>query len=115
MINFFLTEAYSQCLSEIEDHIFTTTANLEHVIRFVDEHDRVLTFIAHNPKTSATHPVTGDQSWVFGDGRYRIFFKLVPHSAEDTTVYLTHIIDNRQANLEVYPNNTMPTYQQHHE
>jgi hypothetical protein len=110
VIRFFLTEAYGQSLSAIEDHIFTTTANIEQVARFIDEHDRVLTFIAHNPKTPAAHPVTGDQSWVFGDGRYRLFFKLVPHSTEDTTVYLTHIIDNRQANLEVYPNNTMPTY-----
>lgn len=94
---------------QIEDFILESTKSIEMVERFLDEHDRVLTFIEHNPTTPAVHPATGDQSWVFGDGRYRLFFKSV-NSGADLLVYLTHVIDNRQANLTIYPNNSIPTY-----
>jgi hypothetical protein len=46
---------------------------------------------------------------MFSDGRYRLFFKVI-NNQDDIKIYFTHIIDNRQANLEVYPNNSLPTY-----
>ena len=66
-------------------------------------------FLEQNPKTPAVHPVTGDQSWNFGDGRYRLFFKAVEKNSE-LTIYLIHLIDNREANIDVYPGNNIPTY-----
>ena len=77
MTRFIFTEAYEKSLRAIEDFIYQSAENLIAVEDFLAEHDRMLVFIEHNPKTPAIHPMTGDQSWVFGDGRYRLFFKAV--------------------------------------
>lgn len=109
MTKFYFSKNYEKSLSTIEDFIFESTQNIELIEKFLDEHDDTLNFIAQNPLTPAIHPSTGDQSWIFSDGRYRIFFKVI-NAQKETKVYLTHIIDNRQANLEIYPNNRLPTY-----
>lgn len=104
------TEAYEDALGKIEDFIFYSSQQEIAVLEwFWDEQDHALQFIVENPQIPAVHPATGDQSWPFADGRYRIFFKYITH-AESNAVYLTHIIDNRQANLKVYSGNKMPTY-----
>ncbi|MCX6109376.1 MAG: hypothetical protein NTZ90_07210 [Proteobacteria bacterium] len=102
-----LTDAYNDALSRIEDFIFGVAEDMAALENFWRFHDDALRFIADNPKTPAAHPATGDQSWPFGDGRYRVFFK---HVAAQSVVYMTHIIDNRQVNLEIYPGNSLPTY-----
>jgi len=76
---------------------------------FLNAHDETLVFISNNTKTPGVHPITGDQSWVFGDGRYRLFFVIIDEK-NSSQIYLTHIIDNRQANLKIYPNNLISTY-----
>lgn len=110
MTRFVFTENYHAALERIEDHIFSSNdGSIELVERFLDEHDKALQFIQQNPDTPAIHPVTGDQSWVFGDGRYRIFFKAVQNRT-DLVVYLIHLIDNRESNVEIHPGNKIPTY-----
>lgn len=106
---FFVTEHYQSRLTAIEDFIFGSTQDIGQVERFYDEHDRALEFIGANPETPGIHPATGDQSWPFDDGRYRLFFKAV-RKQRTMTIYLTHLIDNRQANLTIYPGNSLPTY-----
>ena len=100
------TKRYLQSIKEIEDFIFDSTQSIEQIKIFLDNHETILQFIVQNPSTPATHPKTGDQSWPFGSGRYRIFFKVVKNQA----IYLIDIIDNRMLNKDVYPNNSMPTY-----
>lgn len=112
MAKVIFTDNFNRALEQIEDHIFESTGNLESVNHFLDELDRVILFISHNPNTPAAHPVTGDQSWVMSDGRYRLFFKVVMPVSGDVTLFITHIIDNKQINLDVYPNNTLPTYEE---
>lgn len=109
MTRFFFTENYNSALERIEDHIFSTTQSLDQVSRFLDEHDQVLLFIESNPNTPTMHSLTGDQTWLFGDGRYRIFFKTALRK-DGIHIYLTHLIDNRQANIDFYPDNKIPTY-----
>jgi hypothetical protein len=64
-----------------------------------------LEFLKGNPPTPALHPQTGDLSWPFGDGRYRLFFRFTGNNIE-----LLDLIDNRMSNLKIYPNNKLPTY-----
>ncbi len=105
-----LTEAYEHALEQIEDFIFAGSHDVELVERFLHDHDVALQFLLDNPETAAVHPVTGDQSWVFGEGRYRVFFRVVL-SGHSSAIYMVHIIDNRAANLSVYPGNSLPTYE----
>lgn len=109
MIKLLTTDGYVAKLLEIQAFIYEQTGSLEQVQKFHDEHDRVKEFIKQNPTTPAPHPNTGDQSWPFSNGRYRIFIKVV---SEDglTYVYLLDLIDNRMMNKDVYPNNSMTTY-----
>ncbi len=101
-----LTDTYEIRLSEIEDFIFESShENLTQVEKFINDHHRVLEFLKENSNTPAPHPQTGDQSWPFGDGRYRLFFKV-----RDTKIYLLDLIDNRMSNLKIYPHNQLPTY-----
>jgi hypothetical protein len=101
-----LTATYLKRLGEVEDFIFESSGkNISEVERFLEEHERVLEFIRDNPTTPAIHPQTGDQSWPFSDGRYRLFFK-----ATASEVNLLDLIDNRMANIKVYTNNSLPTY-----
>lgn len=109
MAKFVLTSNYEKILSRIEDYIFSTTQSLQSVGAFLDEHDKVLTFLAENPRTPAVHPVTGDQSWNFDDGRYRLFFRC-GKANDEVVIYLIHLVDNKQINLDVYPDNKIPTY-----
>jgi len=109
--SFFLSKQYETALEKIEDFLLAQTGSLVQVERFLAEHDQALEFIGENPAAAAIHPATGDQSWIFADGRYRIFF----YSAETGTFlhfYMTDIIDNRQANQHVYPGNSIPTYEE---
>ena len=66
-----------------------------HLNEFLEEHDRVLEFIKNNPLTPTVHISTGDQSWPFGDGRYRLFFKLY-----EQNILLLDVIYNRMCNLK---------------
>lgn len=102
-----LTDAYDKALRDIEDYIFGHTSDIGSLQSFWQTHDESLHFIWENPQTAAIHPATGDQSWPFGNGRYRVFFKHVP---TQKIIYMIHIIDNKQANLEIYPGNSLPTY-----
>ena len=106
------TPAYEEAVSAIEDFLFESARELAVLEWFWDQHDRTLRFIRENPATPAAHPATGDQSWPFGDGHFRLFFKLVEGADDYKTLYLTHIIDNRQANTKVYPGNKLPTYEE---
>ncbi len=104
-----VTKRYLETLTEIEDFIFDQTQSFEELEQFHAEHDRVKDFIKQNPSTPAPHPNTGDQSWPFSNGRYRLFFKVV--KGEETVIYLLDVIDNRMLNKDVYPHNSMPTYE----
>jgi hypothetical protein len=68
---FIFSDNYNQNLERIEDYILETSDSIDVVSIFLDQHDNVLRFIEQNPTTAATHPTTGDQSWLFSDGRYR--------------------------------------------
>jgi hypothetical protein len=103
------TKNYLNRLTKIEDFIFEQTGSIEELQKFHAEHDRVIEFIKQNPTTPAPHPNTGDQSWPFSNGRYRLFFKLV--KGDEDTVYLLDAIDNRMVNIEVYLDNSMPSYE----
>lgn len=109
MTRFLFSDNYNKNLARIEDHILETSDSIDNVSEFLDQHDKALQFVEQNPLTATAHPTTGDQSWIFGDGRYRIFFKCIKIGA-DLTIYLVHIIDNKELNKRIYPGNTMPTY-----
>jgi len=101
-----LSETYQKRLELIENFIWESSNHSFLALdNFLTEHDRVLEFLKENPSTPAPHPLTGDQSWPFGDGRYRLFFKL-----SDKCIELLDLIDNRMSNQKVYPNNSLPTY-----
>jgi len=101
-----LSDTYLKRLGEIEDFIWESSGrNVLAVETFLVAHDHTMEFLKDNPKTPSPHPQTGDQSWPFGDGRYRLFFKFNSKDIE-----LLDLIDNRMSNLEIYPNNVLPTY-----
>ncbi len=103
-MNVFLTAAYKASLAHIEDFVFGCSQDLRLLEAFIQEHDAAIEFIAQNSNTLAVYPATGGQSSLFSDGRYRIFFK-TSRAGKHRTHYLTHIIDNRQANLDLSPDN----------
>ena len=109
MAQFIFSENYNNQLERIEDYILETTDSIDKVSEFLDQHDQVLRFIEQSPTTAAVHPTTGDQSWVFGEGRYRVFFRCVDLK-NNLMIYLVHIIDNKELNNKVYPENKIPTY-----
>lgn len=101
-----LTSTYEKRLGEIEDFIFESSdRNILVVEKFLDDHDRVLEFLKENPTTPGSHLQTGEQSWPFGEGRYRLFFKIAAEK-----IYLLDLIDNRMSTLMIYPNNSITTY-----
>jgi hypothetical protein len=101
-----ISNAYQKRLREIEDFIWESSENsLLAIDTFLTAHDQALEFLKENPTTPAIHPQTGDQSWPFSEGRYRLFNKFV-----NNKINLIDLIDNRMSNLKIYPNNVMPTY-----
>lgn len=101
-----LSDAYQRRLGEVEDFIWESSAkSILAMESFLTSHDNALEFLKQNPTTPAHHPQTGDQSWPFDDGRYRLFFNF---NGKD--IILLDLIDNRMANSKIYPNNLLPTY-----
>ena len=101
-----LSDAYQRRLGEIEDFIWVSSGkNILAMEAFLTSHDNILEFLKQNPTTPSPHPQTGDQSWPFSDGRYRLFFKFNGKDIE-----LLDLIDNLMSNLKIYPNNVLPTY-----
>jgi hypothetical protein len=101
-----LADSYQKRLGEIEDFIWHSSGkSLKAIEEFLTSHDLVLEFLKQNPTTPAFHPKTGDRSWPFSEGRYRLFFRCDPDK-----IVLLDLIDNRMSNLNVYPNNSIPTY-----
>ncbi len=97
---------YENRVRAIEDFIFVSSDDdLGSLTKFLDAHDRAIEFIRENPETPLFHPATGDRSWIFGEGRYRMFYVLLV-----SEIVLLDIIDNRMSNLRVYPGNSLPTY-----
>lgn len=109
MAKFVFSDSYNKNLERIENYILEAAESIDAVCEFLDQHDKVLQFIEQNPTTAAAHPTTGDQSWVFADGRYRVFFKC-SGSGSDLVIYFIHIIDNKELNKNIYPGNKIPTY-----
>ena len=109
MAQFIFSENYNIQLERIEDYILQVAESIDKVSEFLDQHDQVLRFIEQNPTTAAAHPTTGDQSWIFDKGRYRIFYKCID-SKNSLIIYLIHIIDNKELNKNIYPENKFPTY-----
>lgn len=102
-----LTRSYEKRLSEIEDFIFESSGqNLLKVENFIIDHDTVLKFIQKNPHTPPTHILTGDQTWPFSNGQFRIFFKIT-----GDCIFLLDIIDNRRLNSKIYPGNKIETFE----
>ncbi len=101
-----LTDAYQIRLGEIEDFVWESSGrSIQALEAFLEAHDQALAFLIENPTTPARHHQTGDQSWPFSDGRYRLFFKY-----DSRNILLLDLIDNRMSNLNIYPNNKLPTY-----
>ena len=101
-----ISNAYQKRLREIEDFIWESSGNSFLAMdSFLTAHDQTLEFLKDNPTTPAIHPQTGDQSWLFSEGRYRLFYKFV-----NNKINLIDLIDNRMSNLKIYPNNLLPTY-----
>ncbi len=105
----FLSSTYEKQLQKIEDFILMSTESMGAVSKFLIEHDAILQFLSENSSVAAKHPITGDQSWPFFEGRYRVFF-VVKFTGNAAMLYLLDIIDNRQANLKIYPGNSLRTY-----
>ncbi len=101
-----LSDAYQKRLGEIEDYVWESSGkNFLALENFLTAHEKVLEFLKKNPTTPTRHPQTGDQSWPFGDGRYRLFLK---YNGSD--IFLLDLIDNRMSNSRIYSNNVLPTY-----
>lgn len=98
LISFKATDGFEKELRRIEDFIFNVRGEITDVEKFLDELQAITIFIRSNPNTPSIDPKTGDHSWPFGDGKYRIFYTVL-----DDTVFLTDIIANKAANLDRYP------------
>jgi hypothetical protein len=105
-VKIILSATYQKRLGEIEDFIWESSGeSILPLEAFLSSHDSILEFLKLNPTTPVYHPQTGDQSWPFSDGRYRLFFKFNGKEIE-----LLDLIDNRMSNLKIYPGNVLPTY-----
>jgi hypothetical protein len=110
LTSIFLTSAYKKRLTEIEDYIFSIRNLISDVEAFDQEHRLILDFLSKNPNAPALHFLTGDRSWPSHTGRYRVFFNLTSDLNKNHVIYMTDIIDNKQANLALFPSHEIPTF-----
>jgi hypothetical protein len=105
-MNLIATETYLLRLTEFENYIFESSGqNIKKVESFLEEHDRVLNFIIENPNIPGIYENTGEKSWPFQNGRYRIFFVIITEN-----IYLLDLVDNKMSNMQIYPFNSIETY-----
>ena len=93
---------FEKSLSQIEDFIFSQRQRVEDVERFLDQIEHVTEFVRNNPKTPALDPKTGDRSWPFGEGDYRLYFAN-QETNDEVIVLLSDVDASKAANLDRYP------------
>lgn len=61
-------------------------------------------------QTSRPNDASGEKSFPIREGRYRIFFKVVPKSDGSFDIFMLDIDDNRQSNLDRFPTHRMISF-----
>ena len=96
------TPSFEIALNLIENFIFNTRKELSDLDKFLDQLSTVIEFIRNNPTTPNAEEKTGDRTWPFGEGKFRIFY-LVSNTTDGIEVLLTDIDANKAANLDRFP------------
>lgn len=104
------TVQFDEDLERIEDHIYKSTESVPQVGKFLDAMDEAVAWIESNFDTPKAES-SGDRSWPFfrdskGKFRYRIAYIL----DKNKDIILKRVIDNREANLDLFPVHKLDTY-----
>ena len=86
----------------IIDEIFNQREEISDLEKFLNQFSSVIEFIRLNPFTPSTDHKTGDRTWPFNDGKYRLFYSVIERK-EHIEVLLTDIDANQAANLDRFP------------
>lgn len=102
---------FERIRSNIEQHlydsIFALEVDAERALRAVEQFntaiDRFLSTLEGMYQNPQSHNHFGLKSFPIQDGRYRIFYKVQIMNSSDFEITLIDIDDNRQSNLDRFP------------
>lgn len=111
-IRFHQSPQFEEVRSRIEQHLYDSVFDLEKdigpVLRSVDEFakalDRLLDTLEAMYKNPAPEDTHGIKSFPIRDGRYRVFYKISIRPDSDFNLNLIDIDDNKQSNIDRFPN-----------
>lgn len=106
------TSEFERIRAKIEDHLYYSvlaiqkepSAALKSVEHFTIAFDRFLSTIQAMYQNPSTNEKLGEKSFPIHQGRFRIFYHIRIVNISDFEITLIDIDDNRQSNLDRFPN-----------
>lgn len=105
------SSAFEKICSNIEDHLFHSTLEIEgsveraisSVEQFTSSINSFLVTIEAMYQSPVEKDLYGEKSFPIRNGRYRIFYRVCTINDSDIEITLIDIDDNRQSNLDRFP------------
>ncbi len=106
------TSEFERIRTKIEDHLYYSvlaiqgdqSAALKSVEQFTIAFDRFLSTIKAMYQNPSTNEKLGEKSFPIHKGRFRIYYHIKIVNVSDFQITLIDIDDNRQSNLDRFPN-----------
>lgn len=117
-VHFQQSSQFEGIRSQIEQHLFDSVLEIEKnmdlalqsVDQFAKSIDRLLDTLDQMYQTPDPKDSLGEKSFPIREGRYRVYYKVLPRNDGDFDITLLDIDDNKQSNLDRFPSHRIITF-----
>lgn len=117
-IIFEFTDSFEVARTIIEDHLFHSVLSfnqdeglaISSVESFNNSINRLCDILEQMHQTTKATDLAGEKSFPIHGGRYRVFYKIVENDLSKLKIIFTDIDDNKQSNLDRFPQHKIITF-----
>ena len=118
-VQFRQSTAFVEIRERIEQHLYDSVLEieqdqdraLESVQNFAEAIDRLVDTLEQMYQTPRIEDAAGEKSFPIREGRYRVFYKVVVKDEQNFEIVFLDIDDNKQSNLDRYPEHKLITFE----
>jgi hypothetical protein len=117
-VHFHQSSQFEEIRFQIEQHLYDSILDIEKsmdlalqsVDQFAKSIDRLLDTLEQMYQTPEPKDSLGEKSFPIREGRYRVYYKVIPRNDGDFDITLLDIDDNKQSNLDRFPSHRIITF-----
>lgn len=117
-ITFEFTDSFEAARTIIEDHLYNSVFSIQKdeamalnsIETFSKSINRLCDILEQMYQSSKANDLTGEKSFPIHGGRYRVFYKITVKESSNLKIIFTDIDDNKQSNLDRFPQHKIITF-----